>query len=149
MARQCTPEEKKSIIADYAILQSYAAVARKHDLSPNGVKKIVLADPESAELFARKNEEITGEILDYMDKLKPQICKILQVYTKQLTNKNKLKSATVKDIAVAMGIIIDKFTANAAKPPDAAQQETLNKLDEMLKGLSGEAKKGNLDDTLK
>jgi len=141
MARLFSPEEKKSIVADYAIQRSYAAVARKYGLSPNGVKKIILADPESAELFAKKSEEITGGILDYMDTLKPQVCKILKVYTNQLTNKSKLKQANVKDIAVALGIIIDKFTANAAKPPDAAQKEALEKLDTMIKGLSDEAKR--------
>lgn len=41
-------KRKKKIIADYAVEGSYRAAARKNGVSPNTVRRLVLADPESA-----------------------------------------------------------------------------------------------------
>jgi len=144
-----TVKQRKNIIADYALTHNLSATGRKWGISAAAVKRIIVADPKASELFKQKDKEVTADILKYMDGLSPKICELLNIYVTELTNPTRLSLATVKDLAIAMGIVIDKFTANAVKPPDAAQQDALNKLDEMLKGLSAESKKDNPDDTLK
>lgn len=136
-----TVKQRKNIIADFALTHNLSATGRKWGISAASVKRIIVADPKAAELFKQKDSEVTAGILEYMEGLSPKICELLKIYVNELTSREKLAAASVKDIAIAMGIIIDKFTANAAKPPDAAQKEALDKLDTMIKGLSDEAKR--------
>ena len=47
MAKHLTDREKKKIIADYVELESYNAVAKKHNVSATTVKNTVLKNNES------------------------------------------------------------------------------------------------------
>ena len=53
MAKHLTDRQKKKIIADYAELGSYRAVARKHKVSDGTVKRICKRDPETTQNIAK------------------------------------------------------------------------------------------------
>ena len=119
MAKHLTDKQKKKIIADYATLGTYTAVAKKHNVSRNAVKNIVLTDEETAEKCRRKKEENTADILQFMENQKGDVCAIISLYLKALQDPERIKRASVQSIATSLGIVIDKFTTAA---PAAEEQ---------------------------
>lgn len=110
MAKHLTDRQKKRIIADYATLENYSAVARKYKVSVDTVKRVVLRDPKTAEKTRQKRDENTADILEYMEKQKDDVCNLIGLYVKALQDPDRLKRASVQSIATSLGIIIDKFT---------------------------------------
>ena len=47
-AQKISEKRRKKIIADWALEGSYRAAARKNGVSPNTVRRLVLADPKAA-----------------------------------------------------------------------------------------------------
>lgn len=118
MAKHLTDKQKKRIIADYAELGTYAAVARKHKVSEQTVKRTVKADPKTVEKVCQKKEQNTADILLYMDGKKQDVCEIISLYLEELKKPEKLNKASVQSIATSLGIIIDKFTAENTRAAD-------------------------------
>lgn len=119
MAKHLTDRQKKKIIADYATLGTYAAVARENKMPKSTVRKIVLSNPESAQKCAQKKAENTADILQFMEDQKGDVCDIISLYLKALQDPERLKRASVQSIATSLGIIIDKFVGASA---DAEEQ---------------------------
>ena len=46
-----------------------------------------------------------------MDKKQKTVCGLIDLYLDALTREEKLNRASVRDIATALGIVIDKFTS--------------------------------------
>ena len=128
MAKHFTDKEKKQIIAEYIEYGSYAAVARMHDCSPSGVKKVVLSDPESVEKCGIKKEQNTKDILSHMEKKKDTVCNLIDLYLEAMMDEEKIAGAKLQQIATALAIVIDKFTANGDSSDNGA-------LEELIKGL--------------
>lgn len=57
MAARITDRKKKRIIADWIEMQSYSAVAKKHGVTHQTVKRIVSASPDIAQKVQQKKEE--------------------------------------------------------------------------------------------
>lgn len=57
MSKHLNDKQKKKIIADYATMGTYASVARKHKVSEQTVRRVVLRDPETAEKVAQKKNK--------------------------------------------------------------------------------------------
>ena len=57
MAKHLTDREKKKIIADYAECGNYSQVARKHKVSFDTVKRVVISDPETVKSGTKKRAE--------------------------------------------------------------------------------------------
>lgn len=131
MAKHLTDRQKKKIIADYATLGNYRAVARKHNISADTVKRIVLQDPETVQKTTQKKAENTADILRFMDKQKGDVCDIIGLYLKALQDPRKLERASVQSIATSLGIIIDKFSATSKN------DQAIKKLDEVLDKIGG------------
>ena len=55
MAKHLTDREKKKIIADYAECGNYSQVARKHKVSFDTVKRVVISDPETVNVTVKQN----------------------------------------------------------------------------------------------
>lgn len=119
MAKHLTDRQKKKIIADYATLGTYAAVARKHGTTVNTVKKVVSENPETAKKCKQKKEQNTADILQFMEDQKSDVCDIISLYLKALQDPERLERASVQNIATSLGIIIDKFVGASA---DAEEQ---------------------------
>lgn len=138
MAKHLTDKQKKCIIADYATLGTYRAVARKHKISDKTVKAVVVADPESARLSAQKKAENTEKVLTHLGKQAGKACDLIDLFMEYLKDPQKLERANIKDLATALGIVIDKFTgtpneveklkAEIAKLRGEQQQQTIHPL---------------------
>ena len=131
MAKHLTDLQKKQIIADYATLGTYAAVARKYNMPQSTIRKIIASNPESAEKCAQKKEENTADILQFMEEQKGNVCDIIELYLEALQDPDRLKRASVQSIATSLGIIIDKFSATSKN------DQAVKKLDEVLDKIGG------------
>ena len=131
VAKHLTDKQKKRIIADYATLQNYSAVARKHKVSFDTVKRIVSRDPETVKKTEQKKDENTADILQFMEEQKGEVCDIIELYLKALQDPKKLDRASVQSIATSLGIIIDKFASTSKN------DQAVKKLDEVLDKIGG------------
>lgn len=106
-----SPARRKRVIADYAECQNYSEVARKHNLSVNGVKKIVLADPKSAELCKQKADEQMQDAIAYLTSRNPKMYILVDKLIDAMTEKTKdLDMFTnIRDLAVTFGTVVDKM----------------------------------------
>lgn len=77
-----------------------------------------------------KKEENTKSILEHMDKKKDLVCEIIDGCLSALADPNRLKTSNTREIATALGIIIDKFTK-------VDNGDELNKLDKVLEKIEG------------
>ena len=127
MAKHLTEREKKKIIADYVELESYNAVAKKHNVSATTVKNTVLKNNESVKKCEQKKEQNTADILEFMDKKKGDVCSIISLYLSELQNSDKLQRASIQSIATSLGIVIDKFTKDAQKQSDTSLFDAIAK----------------------
>lgn len=131
MAKHLTDLQKKQIIADYATLGSYRAVAKKHGVANTTVRSIVLGDPQTKQKTAQKKDENTADILQYMEDQKDDVCNIISLYLSALQDPKRLDRASVQSIATSLGIIIDKFSATSKN------DQAVKKLDEVLDKIGG------------
>lgn len=109
MAARLTDKQRKKIIADYIELGNYRATARKNKVATDTVKRIVLKDPNTVQKATQKREENTLDMLEYMDSRKKQAQGIIDLYLAALADPNRLSTATLSQIATALGIVTDKF----------------------------------------
>lgn len=113
MANRLTDRQKKKILADYLEMGSYNAVAKKHKISDNTVKRVVLNSGDFAEKMEQKKAQNTADILEYMDSQKEQVCEIIGKCLKILNDEEKLAKAQPQQITTAMGTLIDKWAATS------------------------------------
>ena len=137
MAARLTDKQKKKIAADYVQIGSYNAVAKKHGVSANTVKNVILAqDADFAELCEQKKDENTADILQYMDDKKDIVCEIIGKGLMVLNDPEKLKEATPSQITTAIGTLIDKWvTVNGS---NTKQTENHNALIEAIRSRRNE-----------
>ena len=131
MARHLTDKEKKKIIADYAVCENYSAVARKYGVSVDTIKRTVLRDPTTTKKTMEKKAENTADILAYMNTQKGEVIGLMSDYLKALRDPDKIDKAGVQPLAIAMGIVIDKYTISTKN------DEALRKLDDVLDRIGG------------
>lgn len=131
MAARLTDKQKKRIIADYVELGSYNAVAKKHHVSDTTVKRVVSADSETKRKAEHKKAENTADILAHMERQKDKVCGVLDKYLDAMQDEGKIGRANLLQLATAMGILIDKYTAASGNG------QSLKKLDELLGQIGG------------
>lgn len=108
MAARLTDQQKKKIVADFAMLRNYSAVARMNGVSDKTVKSYVENDPEFLAISEQKNQENTADILAYMDRQRDAVCEIIGVGLEVLPEKLRgAKSAS--EVTTALGTLIDKW----------------------------------------
>lgn len=110
MAARLTDRQKKKIIADYIQLGSYNAAAKLNGVSNHTVKRIVSETPETSKKLQQKKEQNTADIIAYMDSQKDDVCELLRLYLNELKNPLKIEAAALKELAVVLGVVIDKYT---------------------------------------
>ena len=131
MAARLTDKQKKRIIADYVELGSYNAVAKKHHVSDATVKRVVSADSETKRKAEHKKAENTADVLAHMERQKDKVCGVLDKYLDAMQDEGKIGRANLLQLATAMGILIDKYTAASGNG------QSLKKLDELLGQIGG------------
>lgn len=120
-----TDQQRKQIIADYVQTGNYCAVARAHGINDTTVRRIVLADPETAEKAEQKKAQNTADILAFMQTRKDKVCKAIDLFLDAMQEPEKIGKANVVQLATALGILVDKFTDKEEKPADTSLMEAL------------------------
>lgn len=128
MAARLTDKQKKKIIADYVQLGSYNSAAKANGVSLNTVKRIVLENADIAEKCSQKKEQNTADMLAFMDSRKEQMQQAIDMHLSVLMDPEKIKDASLSQVATSFGIIVDKATKNTASSNDS-----IHKLDNLLK----------------
>lgn len=100
---------RKRLIADRIDGASLRALSKKYKVSVTTVRNIINSDKEVAQKCTQKKEENTKEILEYMDTKKQIVCNLIDLYINELSCADKLEKASIREIATALGIVIDKF----------------------------------------
>lgn len=131
MAARLTDKQKKKIIADYVEMGSYNAVARKHKIAVSTVKRVCERCAETKQKAIHKKEQNTADILSYMESQKDEVIKMLDSYLAALNDPKKIERAGVVQLATALGIVIDKYTATSKN------EQALQKLDDLLGKIGG------------
>lgn len=106
-----TDKQKQKIIADYVMTKNKRETARMNNTSDTVVKKVLMEDNEKVErLFKEQQIKNTQSTLEYMqtqhETKKRLLDKILSAIEGKVDNIDKLTS--IKDLATAYGIILDK-----------------------------------------
>lgn len=106
-----TDKQRKQIIADYVELGSYRAVAKKHGVTADTVKRTVLGDATTAQKATQKKEQNTADVLAHMDAKRDTVNEIIDKTLDVLNDEEKLSYTGPMQLATMLGILIDKFTA--------------------------------------
>ena len=104
-----TDKERKKIVADYVTTGNLSEAARINGVSRTTVRKIVQQEGEVAEKIREKSEENTAEILEELGKQAPKVARFCEVSLDRLIELAP-RTNNVRDLATAMGIMIDKYT---------------------------------------
>lgn len=127
MAARLTDKQKKQIIADYAVNQSYNATAKLHGISHQTVKRVVTRDPETAKKVQQKKEQNTADILDCMESQRDDVCKVLGICLSELKKAERYEKTPPQQIATTMAILIDKYTTFGGGPKDETAEDGLSR----------------------
>lgn len=117
-----TDKQRKKIIAESVNGSSIRALASKYGVSTTTIQRVLKSDTELTQKVAQKKAENTVSILAFMDSKKNDVCGLIDKLLAAMADDEKLAAATVNQLATAMGIVIDKYTANEAiKPSDTKE----------------------------
>lgn len=130
MAKRLTDLKKKKIIADYVECGNYSAVARKHKVSKDTVRRLA-RQKDIVQKAQEKKEQNTKDMLEYMENKKHDAMKFISLALNEMMEPEKLAKASTRDLATSIGIIIDKFS------PKEAKKETTLELFESIAKTSG------------
>lgn len=140
--KQLTDKQIKKILADYTLLQSYARTAKANNVPESTVRYHVNSkkNKKVADLCTLKKEEVTQDMLSYMDSKKARVQEIIDVYLGVLTDPEKLEGATLQQITTALGTLIDKWTVIDDRKKGDSFHQTVED-DPITKSLKEEFKK--------
>lgn len=120
-----TDKQRKKIIAESVNGSSIRALAAKYGVSTTTIQRVLKSDTELTQKVAQKKAENTVSILAFMDSKKNDVCGLIDKLLAAMADDEKLASATVNQLATAMGIVIDKYTANEAIKPSETKVNNL------------------------
>ena len=127
MAARLTDKQKKKIIADYVQMGSYNAASKINGVSATTVKNIVLKSADIVEKCEQKKEQNTADILDYMDRQREDVCKVLGICLGELKKPERYAKTPPPQIATTMAILIDKYTSFGGGPKDETTEDDLSR----------------------
>lgn len=144
MADKITDKQKKKIIADYIETQNYSETARMNNISDMTVRRILEKEDKQEVLkkVEQKKEENTQTTLEYMQSQHETKKRILDKLLKAIEEKSENVDmfTNIKDLATAYGIILDKeLKFIEVRNNKQEKKETMEKLDELLKGIKDSA----------
>jgi hypothetical protein len=129
--KQLTEYDIQQIIADYAILNSYAAVAKRHSISNKRVQRILEKRNDALQTVTTLKKEIHYDVQNYIKSIQPAVKELIALYLKELFTPEKIAKASPKDLAIVMGILTEKFgvsTDDAVKSTHTALDGLIDKL---------------------
>ena len=141
MAKRLTDKQRKEIIADYVELGSYRAVAKKHGVTHQTVKRVAEECTQITQKIQHKKAQNTADILAHMDSKKDDVNRVIDRYLAALLDEERIAKATPAQLTTAMGTLIDKFTAVKPMSGENAAED-----DPLTKALMEEAERMNHGD---
>lgn len=120
-----TDKQRKKIIAESVNGSSIRALAAKYQVSTTTIQRVLKSDAELTQKVAQKKAENTASVLAFMDSKKNDVCGLIDKFLSAMGDDEKLAAATVNQLATAMGIVIDKYTANEAVNASSAKENNL------------------------
>jgi Transcriptional regulators len=109
-----TDKQKKKIIAEKINGSSLRALAAKYGVSRTTISRVLKSDKEMSQKVTQKKAENTASVLAFMESQKNDVCRVIGSLLKAIEDPEKIADATLNQIATAMGIVIDKYTAREA-----------------------------------
>lgn len=130
-----TDKQRKKIIAERVEGATIRALAAKYKVSQYTIQQVLKSDANLAQKCARKKEENTASVLAFMDSKKNDVCALIENLLSAMNDPDKIAATPLSQIATAMGIVIDKYTAN-----ESLQQSgtTVNNLFEAIDSIGEE-----------
>jgi hypothetical protein len=129
--KQLTEYDIQTIIADYAMLGSYKAVADKHQISNHRVQRIVEKHPQASKTIQTIKKKVDYDVHNYIKSIQPAVKELIALYLTELFTPEKIAKASTKDLAIVMGILQDKFGVSS----DDAVKSTHTALDGLIDKL--------------
>lgn len=120
-----TDKQRKKIIAESVNGSSIRALAAKYNVSTTTIQRVLKSDTELMQKVAQKKAENTVSILAFMDSKKNDVCGLIDKLLAAMGDEDKLAAATVNQLATAMGIVIDKYTARETPQTSGAKKNNL------------------------
>lgn len=120
-----TDKQRKKIIAESVNGSSIRALAAKYGVSTTTIQRVLKSDEKLTQKVAKKKEENTASILAFMDSKKNDVCALIDKLLAAMADEDKLAAATVNQLATAMGIVIDKYTATETPQTTSGTENNL------------------------
>lgn len=107
-----TDKQRKRIIAEYVEGgTSQRKLAEKYHVSPYLIRSILSEDKSLTQKISHKKEENTQSVLAFMDSKKQTVCDLIDKLLAAMGDEDKIAATPLNQLATAMGIVIDKYTA--------------------------------------
>lgn len=107
-----TDKQRKRIIAEYVEGgTSQRKLAEKYHVSPYLIRSILSEDKNLTQKILHKKEENTQSVLAFMDSKKQTVCDLIDKLLAAMGDEDKIAATPLNQLATAMGIVIDKYTA--------------------------------------
>ena len=139
-----TDQQIKKMRADYIETQNLRETARRNKCSYTTVKKYVELDDDFGQKLTQKLEQNSKDFLTYMESKNEDIQRLLtkllhgmEVRADELDE----DGASLKDLAMAFGIVMDKRLKMVELSRGNANNEQITKVRELLDKLEDEANK--------
>lgn len=129
-SKKLTDKQIKKIISERAEGASYNSLSKKYKVSANTIKNYCLGNADFAQICTQKKEDNSKSVLSHMENKTDIVCEIVDKYLEALADPERLAERGPKEIATALGIVIDKFTK-------VGNNDDLNKLDKVLGKIEG------------
>ena len=125
-----TDKQKQKIVADYVQTQNKTRTAELNGVSRITVRRIIeeMDTSELSEKVHQKKEENTESILQYVESRGEEVKSLIGTYLDVLQDKDKIERAGLREIATALGIVIDKFAPHI-EARDKRNEGTTVKID--------------------
>lgn len=106
-----TDKQRKRIIAESVSGASIRALAAKYGVSTTTIQRVLKSDTELTQKVAQKKAENTQSVLAFMDSKKQTVCDLIDKLLAAMGDEDKIAATPLNQLATAMGIVIDKYTA--------------------------------------
>ncbi len=106
-----TDKQRKRIIAESVSGASIRALAAKYGVSTTTIQRVLKSDTELTQKVAKKKAENTQSVLAFMDSKKQTVCDLIDKLLAAMGDEDKIAATPLNQLATAMGIVIDKYTA--------------------------------------
>ena len=94
---------------------SIRQIAAKYGYNPSTIFKIVGKNPDIEQKATEKREQNTLDMLAYMDARKSVAQDLVDAILTDMADPERRAAASFRELATALGILVDKFTATAPK----------------------------------